>query len=410
VQESDQKIAKLCLDVITVLAAGLPPGSLPPALASPTAALVVARLAVFQTEEFSTLAFSGALHVKSSAARTFWCLLTTGSIKFSGSRDAESELKALTTTAVRMARSHGCRNSDELCTSGYVVHAYAAALTLKNGDDDSVRFPALDHATVASIFARLHGEKAFRSREQSAVQVVATITETPLPSSHDLSSCFASWGECIALEALQRVVESTVLNMIADDPPSINAPHTDGMSLLHRLAATGQAAFITLVLSKAGSHLDLLARNKAGATALQLARQGRHAECVALLEDVTQVAAEARQEALLRELENSRASEHGADEIKDGRKGKKKKSVRSASFDAEQPGEKSQKVGDGEVDDAVMTTATAIAAEVAGIEEDTARRQVEFYGYSGLLYMTLYGIGLRRILYVVPFHFSFARN
>lgn len=91
----------------------------------------------------------------------------------------------------------------------------------------------------------------------------------------------------------------------------------------HRLALAGQSRCLQLLLALGGTSLDLLLRTRGGANALQLARQHRHEACVLLLEGATLAAAEARQEALLAELEEM--EEDGSPSAGGAKKSKKKK-------------------------------------------------------------------------------------
>lgn len=129
-----------------------------------------------------------------------------------------------------------------------------------------------------------------------------------------------------------------VVALLRSAPDGVNTSDLEGCTLLHRLALAGHARCLELLLQLAppaeGADadsggplvLDLLVRTRTGANALQLARQARHAACVALLEGATQRAAEARQAALLAELDEAEAEEGGA---AGGRKGKKKKASRA---------------------------------------------------------------------------------
>jgi RNA recognition motif-containing protein len=154
------------------------------------------------------------------------------------------------------------------------------------------------------------------------------------------TNCTAEWDTThITWASLSSAVRVTVEILLAAGTQALNAAYVDdGYNLMHILAADGQSKCLEIVLQMCGGDsLDLLARTKSGATALQLARQNKHTAAADLLEEVTQRAAEARQAALLEEIE-------AADKDDSARKAKKKKSVtRSASFAAQQPDEKSQK-------------------------------------------------------------------
>ena len=150
------------------------------------------------------------------------------------------------------------------------------------------------------------------------------------------------WDEsAITWSSLSAALHFTLATLLRDGSEALNAAYTaDGLNLVHILAEYGQSKCLKVVLETAGDSLDLLARTKSGATALQLARQNKHTAAAVLLEEMTQRAAEARQTALLEEIEA--ADKDSKDDS--ARKAKKKKSVtRSASFAAEQPDEKSQK-------------------------------------------------------------------
>ena len=143
------------------------------------------------------------------------------------------------------------------------------------------------------------------------------------------SSCHAlAWKEPLAWQPAADAVRG-VCALLRRAPEGLNTPDRDGFVLLHRLAAAGQTRCLQLLLvaaaasggdgsAKGASGLDLLLRTRGGATALQLAKQQRHDGCVQLLEAATQAAAEARQAALLTELEEMEAEEAA-------KKGKKKK-------------------------------------------------------------------------------------
>lgn len=112
--------------------------------------------------------------------------------------------------------------------------------------------------------------------------------------------------------------------VLREAPGGVNTPDTEGWTLLHRLAAAGQPGLLRLLLRLGGvgeqqqrqapeddcfalpfcatsgsDVLDLLARTRGGANALQLARQAGHNVCAAMLEGPTQAAADERQRALL---------------------------------------------------------------------------------------------------------------
>ncbi|KAL4447429.1 hypothetical protein ABPG75_004648 [Micractinium tetrahymenae] len=169
----------------------------------------------------------------------------------------------------------------------------------------------------------------------------------------------AVWQEPLTWRPAADAVRGMVA-LLRSAPEGVNTPDREGCTLLHRLALAGHARCLELLLQLAppasdddgtdacdvaapGSALDLLVRTRTGANALQLARQARHDACAALLEGATQRAAEARQAALLAELEEMEAEEGGGAGAK---KGKKKKAVsRNTSFAAEQPEGKAQKLG-----------------------------------------------------------------
>lgn len=133
-----------------------------------------------------------------------------------------------------------------------------------------------------------------------------------------------------------------VVALLRSAPAGVNTPDRDGCTLLHRLTLSGHARCLGLLLALAppaegdeeaacpgqapgALALDLLVRTRTGANALQLAREARHDACAALLEAATQRAAEARQAALLAELEGMEVEDGGAG---GGRKGSRKKKAR----------------------------------------------------------------------------------
>ena len=116
---------------------------------------------------------------------------------------------------------------------------------------------------------------------------------------------------------------------------------TEDMTLLHRVAASGLATAVLVVLNKAGPGLDPLRRARSGANALQLARDNRHSAVVALLEDITQRAARDAEEALLRELEDGQGEEGAAAAAAAAKKKAKKarqKAVKAAADAKEKEG------------------------------------------------------------------------
>ena len=152
----------------------------------------------------------------------------------------------------------------------------------------------------------------------------------------------------------------------------IHAPDKDGYTLLHRLAAAGMQPCLQLLVSSSGP-LDILARTLTGANALQLAREGKHMSCVVLLEPLTEVAAAARQEALLRELEEFNDKAEGNNSSKKTSNKKKKSITRSASFFTEQPDEKTQKLDDNNEKDDVKE-----ADERQRMTDERLRREEEY--------------------------------
>lgn len=152
----------------------------------------------------------------------------------------------------------------------------------------------------------------------------------------------------------------------------IAARDKDGYTLLHRLAAAGMQPCVQLLVSSSPP-LDILARTLTGANALQLAREGKHMSCVALLEPLTEVAAAARQEELLRELEESYDKAEGNNNSKKAGNKKKKSITRSSSFFTEQPDEKTQKLDVHKEEDDVKE-----ADECQRMTEERLRREEEY--------------------------------
>ena len=196
--------------------------------------------------------------------------------------------------------------------------------------------------TMAHVLAciGLLGHTDVLSPAQASLTMITAMSELKdTRMSRAIGNTEEEWDSMqVDWEALSTAVRTTVDILLAAGPAALNASYdAEGFTLVHHLAAYGQSKCLEVVLESSGDALDLLARTKSGATALQLARQGRHTAAAGLLEEVTQLAAEARQAALLEELE-------AADKDDSARKAKKKKSVtRSASFAADQPDEKSQK-------------------------------------------------------------------
>jgi len=190
---------------------------------------------------------------------------------------------------------------------------------------------------LASIYY-LKGQKGALSPAQACLALANAMSVL------SIGGCLNNeeWDEsAIAWSSLSAALRVTLSILLSYGSEALNAAYTsDGLNLVHILAEHGQSKCLKVVLDTAGNSLDLLARTKSGATALQLARQNKHTAAAVLLEEVTQRAAEARQAALLEEIEA--ADKDSKDDS--ARKAKKKKSVtRSASFAAEQPDEKSQK-------------------------------------------------------------------
>lgn len=177
----------------------------------------------------------------------------------------------------------------------------------------------------------------------------------------------SEWDETlVGWSAIATAVRLTVEGLVKAGPAVLNADDAEGRNLVHHLAACGQSRCLEIVLEVADGSIDFLARTKNGETALQLARMGRHTAAAALLEDVTQCAAEARQTALLEELEAAEAMS-AADEA--ARKSRKKKGItRSPSFAAEQPDEKAQKIFAADIDIDTTISSGAAAAEQARVE------------------------------------------
>lgn len=177
----------------------------------------------------------------------------------------------------------------------------------------------------------------------------------------------SEWDETLVGWApMATAVRLTVDCLVSAGPAVLNAGDGEGRNLVHHLAANGQSRCLEIVLEVADGSIDFLARTKTGETALQLARMGRHSGTAALLDDVTQCAAEARQAVLLEELEAAEAMST-ADEA--ARKSRKKKSVtRSPSFAAEQPDEKSQKVTATDMGNENGAMSPAAAVEQARVE------------------------------------------
>lgn len=181
-------------------------------------------------------------------------------------------------------------------------------------------------------------------------------------------------GHVVLWPALEGAM-SLVISALLQSERGINAVDSAGYTLLHKFAEMRDARCLSLLLKLAGNKVDLLVRTRAGANALQLARQANNVECEALLFDVTQKAADALQEALLKELEESPSG--GGDT--QARKSRKKKSVtRSASFAADQPDEKFQKLNG--QDDADKEANETEAAE-RRMHDEKLQRQVccDFY-------------------------------
>lgn len=72
---------------------------------------------------------------------------------------------------------------------------------------------------------------------------------------------------------------------------------------MHKLASAGLTECLEVFIPAAGKGVDFLKRTKTGLNALQLARNRKDGSVCTLLEQATEEAAQAAQEALLRELE-----------------------------------------------------------------------------------------------------------
>ncbi|PSC68138.1 Flowering time control FPA [Micractinium conductrix] len=232
-------------------------------------------------------------------------------------------------------------------------------------------------AAACSVLARSPDLLALLEQQPQEEEQGAPPVQLSLDSPR--SSCHAlAWKEPLAWQPAADAVRG-VCALLRRAPEGLNTPDRDGFVLLHRLAAAGQTRCLQLLLvaaaasggdgsAKGASGLDLLLRTRGGATALQLAKQQRHDGCVQLLEAATQAAAEARQAALLTELEEMEAEEAA-------KKGKKKKAVsRSISFTANQADERAQKLdGSHDADEEMLHAGSTAKAEAVA----AARRWLE---------------------------------
>ena len=170
------------------------------------------------------------------------------------------------------------------------------------------QFPHVDGTARPSVAAGLlHGVACLDkvgvppSLLSSVLELQLAVTTALSVLSTTASSTTSEWDECqvswVSLSASLRVTVNALLGA-----GKLNSGDGEGRTLMHHLAASGQSKCLGVVLELAGSDVDVLARTKSGETALQLARQGRHTAAVALLDGVTQRAAEACQAALLEEL------------------------------------------------------------------------------------------------------------
>ena len=213
-------------------------------------------------------------------------------------------------------------------------------------------------ATLALLGAPILPLKDLKLAFTTAVGVISLNRRSAMVG-NDSSS--AEWDETlISWAPLATALMLTIESLRKSGPDVLNGSDDDseGRNLVHHLAAHGQARCLAIVLEVVGGSIDFLARTKNGETALQLARMGRYTAVVALLEDVTQRAAEARQAALLEELETAEIISSADDAA---RKAKKKKNIiRAPSFASDQPDEKTQKVAlSSDIDDGSMSPQAA---------------------------------------------------
>jgi RNA recognition motif-containing protein len=252
-----------------------------------------------------------------------------------------------------------CQPLDSSCKYQLSVAVAVAISSLQksySASQDSTSTTVINEGTVAcsliyalACIGSLGGHQSKNAAALSPSQASVALTTAMSVLSNTERNCLIDvkeeWDATqMTWAPLSSAVRATVAVLLASGPAAVNAAYdNEGFTLVHHLAAVGQAKCLDVVLQSAGDSLDLLARTKSGATALQLARQNKHIAAAELLEEVTQMAAEARQAALLEEIEAADAKD-SSNKDDSARKAKKKKSVtRSASFAAEQPDEKSQK-------------------------------------------------------------------
>ncbi len=224
----------------------------------------------------------------------------------------------------------------------HAVELSMDSLMAKFNELDNLGTKPVEGACLIYALACIGALGTFKGRvcpDQAVMALSEAISVLSNTEKNALIDPTAEWDATeITWGPLSGAVRVTVDILLDAGTEALNAEYEiDGFNLVHILASHGQSKCLEIVLQSCGDSLDLLARTRTGETALQLARQNKHTAAAVLLEDVTQRAAEARQTALLEEIE-------AADKDDSARKAKKKKSVtRSASFAAEQPDEKSQK-------------------------------------------------------------------